>query len=88
MKYIIDDHSDAVENALEAMKRMGIEARKERVRGGTDGSRLSYMGLPCPNLFTGQHAIHGKQEWISLQDMEKSCGTLLELIQIFEEKAD
>jgi len=88
MKYIIDDYPEAVEYALEAMNRVGIKARKERVRGGTDGSRLSYMGLPCPNLFTGQHAIHGKQEWISLQDMEKSCQTLLELIQIFEEKAD
>lgn len=87
MKYVIQDYPEAVDYALEAMQRVGIEARKERVRGGTDGSRLSYMGLPCPNLFTGQHAIHGKQEWISLQDMEKSVQTLLELIQIFEEKA-
>ena len=87
MKYIIDDVPEAVDYALEAMKRAGIEPRKERVRGGTDGSRLSYMGLPCPNIFTGQHAIHGKQEWISLQDMEKSVKTLVELVQVFEEKA-
>ena len=84
---MIKDYPDAVENALEAMSRIGINPKKERVRGGTDGSRLSFMGLPCPNLFTGQHAIHGKQEWISLQDMEKSTEMLVELVKIFEEKA-
>ncbi|NBC03871.1 MAG: peptidase T [Bacteroidetes bacterium] len=87
MKYVIKDYPDAVDNALEAMKRIGINPKKEKVRGGTDGSRLSFMGLPCPNLFTGQHAIHGKQEWISLQDMEKSTEMLVELVKIFEEKA-
>lgn len=88
MKYVIKDYPEAVDNALEAMERIGIKPKKEKVRGGTDGSRLSFMGLPCPNLFTGQHAIHGKQEWISLQDMEKSTEMLVELVKIFDEKAE
>lgn len=87
MKYIIDQHPEVVDYAIEAMKRAGLHPKKASVRGGTDGSRLSYMGLPCPNLFTGQQAIHGKQEWISLQDMENSTQMLLELVQIYAEKS-
>jgi tripeptide aminopeptidase len=56
-------------------------------RGGTDGSRLSFMGLPCPNLFTGEMAFHGKHEYVSRQDMEKSVQVLIELVKIFEENA-
>jgi tripeptide aminopeptidase len=57
------------------------------VRGGTDGSRLSFMGLPCPNLFTGEMAIHSKQEYVSVQDMEKAIQTIVEIVKIYEEQA-
>ena len=86
MKYILDDHPEVTQYAIEAMKRAGLTPNQESVRGGTDGSRLSFMGLPCPNLFTGQHGIHSRQEWISLQDMERSANTLVELVQIWAEE--
>ena len=87
MKYVIDKHPEVTEYAMEAMEKVGLEVNKASVRGGTDGSRLSHMGLPCPNLFTGQHGIHSRQEWISLQDMERSTATLVELVQIWAEKS-
>ena len=86
MKYILDDHPKVTEYALQALKKAGLTPKQESVRGGTDGSRLSFMGLPCPNLFTGQHGIHSRQEWISLQDMERSAQTLVELVQIWAKK--
>ena len=87
MKYVLDEHPQVTEYAMEAMEKAGLEVHKASVRGGTDGSRLSFMGLPCPNLFTGQHGIHSRQEWISLQDMERSCHTLVELVQIWAERS-
>ena len=65
------------------MKRAGIEPKQDLVRGGTDGSRLSFMGLPCPNIFTGEMAIHSKHEYVSVQDMEKGTATLTELVQLW-----
>ncbi len=87
MKKILDKHPQVVDFALEAIERAGMKATRNSIRGGTDGSRLSFMGLPCPNIFTGGHAFHGPQEWVSRQDMEKTVQTLVELVQIWEERA-
>ena len=73
--------------AIEAMKRNGIEPKILSIRGGTDGSRLSVMGRPCPNSFAGGHAFHSPLEWVSRQDMEKAVSTLVELAKIWEERA-
>jgi len=87
MHEVLSNHPHIEANAIEAMKRAGITPRPDSVRGGTDGSRLSFMGLPCPNIFTGEMGIHSKQEYVSVQDMEAAVKTLIELIQIYEEKA-
>lgn len=87
MREILDQFPHVVEYAKEAYRRVGIEPVLEAVRGGTDGSRLSFMGLPCPNLFTGMMGFHSKQEFISVQDMEKSVQMLVELVQVWEEKS-
>lgn len=87
MKEVLDLHPHVAEYAKEAIQRAGLEVKMESVRGGTDGSRLSFMGLPCPNLFTGMQGIHSKLEHISVQDMNKSVETLVHLVQIWEEKS-
>jgi len=87
MKQMLDQHPEIVEYGMEAIKRAGMEAKLCSIRGGTDGSRLSFMGLPCPNIFAGEHAFHGKQEWVSVQDMQKAVMTILHLSAIWEEKA-
>ena len=87
MKEILDGHPSVVEYAKEAIQRAGLQLKMESIRGGTDGSRLSYMGLPCPNLFAGEQAIHSKLEFISVQDMNKAVETMVHLIQIWEEKS-
>lgn len=88
MKEVLDQHPQIVANAAEAMQRAGVQVRTEGIRGGTDGSRLSFMGLPCPNIFTGEMALHSKHEFVSVQDMEKSVETLVQLAKIWEEKCD
>ena len=85
MKKILDQHPQVVANAEAAIKRAGLQVKKESIRGGTDGSRLSYMGLPCPNIFTGMHAIHSKLEWVGGRDMKKSVETLVHLLGIWAE---
>ena len=87
MKEVLLQHPTIVAYAEEAYKRCGFTIKKESIRGGTDGSKLSFMGLPCPNLFTGMQAIHSKQEWIGVQDMEEATRMLLELVQVWEEKS-
>lgn len=87
MKEILDKHPAVVNNAITAYKRVGLNVIKEPIRGGTDGSRLSFMGLPCPNIFTGMQAIHSKHEWIGISDMEKSVETLVELVKVWEENS-
>lgn len=87
MKMILDQHPQVVENAVEAIKRAGMTPRLSSIRGGTDGSRLSFMGLPCPNIFAGEHAFHSKHEWVSVQDMEKAVETIVNLAIVWEEKA-
>ena len=87
MKEMIGQHPQLVEYAEEAVRRAGLQPKKELVRGGTDGSRLSFMGLPCPNLFTGMQAIHSRHEWIGVKDMNKAVEMIVYLAQIWEEKA-
>ncbi len=87
MKYKIDEDPKVVEYAIEAVKRAGIEPRQSLIRGGTDGSRLSFMGLLTPNIFTGGHNFHSKKEWICIYDMEKAVETLVNLVQIWAEKS-
>ena len=72
---------------MESFKRLNIKPHVHGIRGGTDGSQLSYMGLPCPNLFAGEQAIHSKHEWVSVQDMEMAVLNIIEICKIFEEKA-
>ena len=86
MKQVLDQHPKIVQYGIEAIERAGVVAKKQSIRGGTDGSRLSYMGLPCPNIFAGEHAFHSKQEWVSVQDMEKAVQTIINIACIWEEK--
>ena len=83
MREVIDLHPILVENALAAYKKAGISPIVEPIRGGTDGSRLSFLGLPAPNIFTGMQAIHSKHEWIGVSDMQKSVEVLVNLVEIF-----
>jgi tripeptide aminopeptidase len=87
MKEVLLKHPQVAAYAEEAIVRSGLTVRKHPIRGGTDGSRLSYMGLPCPNIFTGMQNIHGKLEWIGVNDMLKAVETLVHLSAIWEEKA-
>jgi len=87
MKNILKDYPEVTDIGIEAMKRVGIKPILRSIRGGTDGSRLSFMGLPCPNIFAGEHAFHGKQEWVSVQDMQKAVLTIITIAQIWEERA-
>jgi tripeptide aminopeptidase len=87
MKNVLDQHPQIVEYGMEAIRRAGLEAKLCSIRGGTDGSRLSFMGLPCPNIFAGEHAFHSKHEWVSVQDMRKAVETILHLCMIWEERA-
>ncbi|WP_247232036.1 peptidase T [Telluribacter sp. SYSU D00476] len=86
MKVVLDHHPEVVEYALEAIRRAGMEPERRSIRGGTDGSRLSFMGLPCPNIFAGEHAFHSRLEWVSVQDMEKAVEVIIHLAQVWEEK--
>jgi tripeptide aminopeptidase len=87
MKQVIDRHPHIVEYAIEAIRRAGLRPMRTAIRGGTDGSRLSFMGLPCPNIFAGEHAFHSRLEWVSRQDMEKAVQTIVHLAMIWEERA-
>ncbi len=87
MKAILDRHPQIVDHAVEAIRRAGMAPVRGSIRGGTDGSRLSFMGLPCANLFAGGHAFHSPLEWVSRQDMEKAVQTIVELAKIWEERA-
>jgi tripeptide aminopeptidase len=83
MKEVLDLHPKVVSYAAEAIKKAGMQVRMLPIRGGTDGSRMSFMGLPCPNIFTGEMALHSKHEYVSVQDMEKSVETVIELAQLW-----
>jgi tripeptide aminopeptidase len=87
MKQILKDHPIIEDCAMEAMKRLDITPIQNPIRGGTDGSRLSFMGLPTPNLFAGGHSFHAITEWIAVQDMEMSVRLIVTLASIYEEKS-
>ncbi|MFC3164282.1 peptidase T [Ciceribacter thiooxidans] len=87
MKEVLDRHPEIMENLEEAVRRVGLEPVRHSIRGGTDGSRLSFMGLPCPNIYTGGHAYHSPLEWVSVQDMETAVKTIVELVKVWEERA-
>ena len=86
MREVLDQHPGVVENAREAIRRAGLEVRERPIRGGTDGSRLSFMGLPTPNLFAGEHNFHSRLEWVSAQDMEKAVEVIVHLARVWEER--
>jgi tripeptide aminopeptidase len=88
MGKVLAKHPGVVEHAVEALRRAGFERPEPHsIRGGTDGSRLSFMGLPCPNLFAGEHAFHSRQEWVSVQDMEKAAETIVRVAEVWEERS-
>lgn len=86
MREMVEPVFHVVETAREAMEELGIPPRIVPIRGGTDGARLSYMGLPCPNVFAGGHNFHGKFEYVSLDSMEKACYVILKIIELYEKK--
>lgn len=87
MKEVLDGHPEVVENAREAIRRTGLDLRESSIRGGTDGSRLSFMGLPTPNVFAGEHNFHSRLEWISVRDMHKAVEVIVELARVWKERA-
>jgi tripeptide aminopeptidase len=87
MKRVIDAYPETIDNAMEAIRRAGLTPKRTSIRGGTDGSRLSFMGLPCPNIFAGEHAFHSRTEWVSVQDMEAAVRTIVHLAMVWEERA-
>jgi tripeptide aminopeptidase len=87
MKAVLDRHPEVVEYAYEAVRRAGVEVRTTPIRGGTDGSKLSFMGLPTPNLFAGEHNFHSRLEWVSRQDMEKAVDVVVWLCRVWEERS-
>ena len=87
MKEVIDRHPEIMTNAEDAIRRAGLTPVRTSIRGGTDGSRLSFMGLPCPNIFAGEHAFHSRLEWVSVRDMEKAVQTIVHLAMIWEERS-
>ena len=87
MKEVLDQYPQVVENAREAVRRSGLELHEAAIRGGTDGSRLSFMGLPTPNIFAGEHNFHSRLEWISVQDMAKAVEAIVNIARVWEERA-
>jgi len=83
----LDHRPKLTEHGIEAICSAEITPKLQSIRGGTDGSRLSFMGLPCPNIFAGEHAFHSKLEWVSVQDMHKTVETLVHLAVLWEEKS-
>jgi tripeptide aminopeptidase len=84
MKEILDKHPQVEKYAIEAMNNLGIKPIINPIRGGTDGSKLSFMGLPCPNIFAGEHSFHSKEEWVAVQDMETAVKVIVEISKIWE----
>jgi len=85
MKDVLELHPEVIEHARKGMERAGVTARLHQIRGGTDGARLSFMGLPTPNLFAGQHNIHSRLEWVSVQDMDKAVDTIVQICRSWAE---
>jgi tripeptide aminopeptidase len=87
MREVLDEHGSVVDNAREAIRRVGLALREHPIRGGTDGSRLCFMGLPTPNIFAGEHNFHSRLEWVSAQDMELAAKVIVELAKVWEERS-
>ncbi|MDC1225836.1 M20/M25/M40 family metallo-hydrolase, partial [Schleiferiaceae bacterium] len=87
MKEVLDRHPHVVGYAERAIEACGLPVRKAKIRGGTDGSKLSYMGLPCPNIFAGEHAFHSPYEFVSLQDMESATDVIVKLLELVATEA-
>jgi tripeptide aminopeptidase len=87
MKNVLDAHPQIIDIGVKAIERAGLKPKLQSIRGGTDGSRLSFMGLPCPNIFAGEHAFHSKHEWVSVQDMKKAVEVIVNIARIWEEEA-
>jgi tripeptide aminopeptidase len=87
MKEVLDQHPQVAAYAEEAIQRTGLAVKKESIRGGTDGSRFSYIGMPCPNIFTGMQNIHSKLEWVGTKDMAAAAETIVHLSMIWEERS-
>lgn len=87
MKELLDAHPEAAECARAAIRRSGLTLRERPIRGGTDGCRLSFMGIPTPNIFAGEHNFHSRLEWVSVQDMEKAVEVIVNLARVWEERA-
>jgi tripeptide aminopeptidase len=87
MRDVLDQHPQVIEHAREAMRRAGIQIHERPIRGGTDGSKLSFMGLPTPNIFAGEHNFHSRLEWVSVQDMEKAVDVIVQLARVWEQHA-
>src|SRR5262245_13201967 len=87
MREVLDQQPHIAEYAREAIRRVGVEPRSRLIRGGTDGSRLSFMGLPTPNMFAGEHNFHSRLEWVSVQDMQKAVDAIVELCRVWEERS-
>ena len=88
MREVLDRHPEVAEHARAAIRRAGVEVRDTLIRGGTDGSRLSFMGLPTPNLFAGEHTFHSRLEWVSVQEMELAVRVIVELCRVWEEAGE
>ena len=86
MKDVLDKHPEVGDVAREAIRRSGLELRESPIRGGTDGSRLCFMGLPTPNLFAGEHNFHSRSEWVSIRDMHKAVEVVIEAVRVWEER--
>ena len=87
MKEILDQHPKVAAYAVEAMKRLGMKTKEHYIRGGTDGARLCFMGLPTPNIFAGSQSYHSPLEFVAIQDMEMAVKTIVEIVKIWEEKS-
>ncbi|HKT81462.1 MAG TPA: peptidase T [Vicinamibacterales bacterium] len=87
MREVLDGRPDIAGHAMEAVRRAGLDVRVRSIRGGTDGSKLSFMGLPTPNLFAGEHNFHSRLEWVSVQDMEKAAEVIVHLCRVWEERS-
>ena len=88
MREVLDEHPQVVEHARTAIRRAGLAPVERPIRGGTDGSRLSFMGLPTPNLFAGEHNFHSRLEWVSAQDMDKAVEVIVELCKVWAEHSE
>jgi tripeptide aminopeptidase len=84
---VLKKHPQVTKFAVQAMKNLGIKPILNPIRGGTDGSRLSFMGLPTPNIFAGEHSFHSQLEWVAVQDMEMAVKVIVEIAQIWEKRS-